>query len=362
MNLFTLSLTFLPIMAFAMLESPEQPFQNAIDAVPASQKDAMRFLIRGMPVRDLKTLSADFLVNNVTLAYQAYDAAPWKADVPEAIFLNYVLPYTSIHEEVDPWRPLFVKSLTPLVKDCKTTTEAAIILNREIWKLFNVTYSPNRDKADQSPFHSMRIHIASCTGLSILLVDACRAVGVPARFVGCIWHNKPGNHSWVEFYDRGQWYHLGAEDSLVPNETWFNADAAHAVADEPMYAIYATSWEPTGLEFFAMTRRDGQTPVPAHNVTERYLTQKTNSNITRLSINLTSEGKRIVRPVLILEKESGKLLAKGSTHDNTFDLNNHLNFAFPEGTSVRIVLDQTDQKELGTFTFGKESVTLQLTL
>merc|ERR1711879_1101771 len=44
---------------------------------------------------------------------------------------------------------------------------------------------------------------ASCTGVSILFVDALRSVGVPARLVGTpAWNGKPerGNHNWVEIW------------------------------------------------------------------------------------------------------------------------------------------------------------------
>ena len=44
---------------------------------------------------------------------------------------------------------------------------------------------------------------ASCTGVSIMFVDALRAVGVPARLVGTpAWNGmiQNGNHNWVEVY------------------------------------------------------------------------------------------------------------------------------------------------------------------
>ena len=56
---------------------------------------------------------------------------------------------------------------------------------REVFKAVNVKYhATKRLKPDQSPSESMKIGYASCSGLSIILVDACRAVGVPARVVG----------------------------------------------------------------------------------------------------------------------------------------------------------------------------------
>ena len=44
---------------------------------------------------------------------------------------------------------------------------------------------------------------ASCTGVSILFVDALRTIGIPARVVGTpAWHgdHAQGNHNWVEVF------------------------------------------------------------------------------------------------------------------------------------------------------------------
>ena len=50
-----------------------------------------------------------------------------------------------------------------------------------IFEKLDVVYSTKRPKADQSPGESIKAGLASCTGLSILLISACRSVGIPAR-------------------------------------------------------------------------------------------------------------------------------------------------------------------------------------
>ena len=83
-----------------------------------------------------------------------------------------------------------------------------------------------------APFETMVNGFASCTG-AILLVDACRSVGVPARVVAVPeWvgdHDENGhpqgggNHAWVEVWSDGGWSFTGAaepEDRL--NATWFH--------------------------------------------------------------------------------------------------------------------------------------------
>ena len=77
---------------------------QALEKTPAAQRIGMAFLIENMPVPDLESLPADFLLENVSLAYEAQAQAPWAGRVPEEFFLNGVLPYASVNEARDNWR------------------------------------------------------------------------------------------------------------------------------------------------------------------------------------------------------------------------------------------------------------------
>lgn len=330
---------------------------------------AWTFLCENMPAQDCGNVSEAYLRENLDLALAVREKHPWSRGVPEDIFLNAVLPYSSIGEEADAWRPLFHKQFMPLVADCKNATQVAEKLNSEIWKILGIIYSPKREKPDQSPFHSMRLGMASCSGLSIILVNACRAVGVPARFAGCRWKNKPGNHSWVEFWDRGQWHYIGAFDSPKADESWFDGDIAAADEKNPVYAIYAANWAPTGTYFNTSWRdsEDLRSPVPAHNVTSRYL-QKTAKKVPQSVLSvciLDASGKRVAVSLRLKEKATQRVLAEGISHDDTQDLNNHFTFAAPAGTCVEIYARSNDALPeilLGEHVLGAESQTLHLTL
>ena len=91
-----------------------------------------------------------------------------------------------------------------------------------------------------------------------MLIDACRSVGIPARFVGTpMWYNNSGNHSWVEIWDNG-WHFTGAFEPTGDrlNEGWFASLAARAVEGHPEYGIYAATWKKTGI-FFPMDWKPG---------------------------------------------------------------------------------------------------------
>lgn len=258
-----------PALARAGGNRPE--LEKALAAVPADQRPGLAFLIAHMPAADLTSLSADFLLANTQLAYRARAEFPWGKVVPEAVFLNDVLPYANVDEKRDAWRQEFYDRCRPLVAGCKTATEAVGVLNAKLFPLLKVGYSTQRKAPNQSPAESIAQGKASCTGLSIVLVDACRAVGIPARLVGTArWAAKPGNHTWVEVWDGG-WHFTGAcePDPAGLDRGWFVADAAKAKADVPENAIYAASFRRTGAHFPLVWAPDAKT-VPGENVTARY--------------------------------------------------------------------------------------------
>ncbi len=246
---------------------------SAIKAVPFEQREAMAFLIAYMPKVDLKNLTAAFLTEDVEYAFKAKNETPWGRGLTKQQFFNYVLPYANVNERRDCWRRDFYHRFMPLVLKCKTASQAVLILNKAVYKTFNVKYNATkRHKPDQSPYESAKIGYASCTGLSIMLIDACRAVGIPARFVGIpLWVNKKGNHSWVEIWDK-KWKYLGASEQTPFNQTWFTKQATHTDPSNPKHCIYAVSYAPTG-KYFPMVWAPQIRYVHALDVTSYYLKQ-----------------------------------------------------------------------------------------
>ncbi len=283
------------------------------------------FLLANMPERDLKNLSQEFLIENIKYAYQAMKEVPWGKNIPDSIFLNYVLPYANLHEKRDDWRKPFYKRFLPLVKNISTPGAAAVELNNKVWDMINVHYSTKRPKADQSPFESMEAGMASCTGLSILLIDACRAVGIPARLISVpMWYDNSGNHSWVEIWDNG-WHFIGAGEPGALDETWFEEKASHANKSDWKYRIYAVSYKKTGLKF-----PDLFDPTVdylyAVDVTDRYAAEEAETQAVELRVNVVDAktGERVALPVQLFQGR--KKIAEGRSRSERNDMNDYLTF------------------------------------
>ena len=219
----------------------------------------------------------------------------------------------------------FTDKFKDLVVDCTTAGEAAQELNKNVFQILNVKYSTKRKRADQSPSESIETGLASCTGLSVILADACRAVGVPARLAGTpLWINKRGNHTWVEIWDGESWKFTGAceYDPKGLNRGWFAGIAAQADSSNPIHRIYATSFRKTDIHFPMVWKRRSK-EVPAVDVTWRYIGSPKPKAVGEFTVafkTLDKEGKRVSVDVVVKD-EAGKEMGSGQTRNESNDAN-----------------------------------------
>lgn len=218
-----------PLLDAALAGCPRaDSLRQLLRQTPREQREGMAFLIAHMPRGDRDTMRLDLLRENVEYAYRARREYPWTRALPDSVFLNEVLPYAAVDEVRDSWRADFYPRFARRVALCRDIRAAIDSVNRNIAADVGVEYNTAREKTNQSPAESMRQHMASCTGLSVLLVDALRAAGIPARFAGTpAWHDDRGNHSWVEVWIGGRWYFTEYYPSGL-DHAWFLSDAGRA--------------------------------------------------------------------------------------------------------------------------------------
>jgi hypothetical protein len=332
-------------------------------ATPPAQREGMRFLLENMPEPDLGRIDAGLVATNTALAYEAMSSAPWAAQIPADVFLNDILPYACVNETRDLWRPRLRELSLPLVEGCKTPGEAARRINEKLFPLVKVKYSTKRKRPDQSLLETMESGMATCTGLSVLLADACRSVGVPARIVGTpLWANMRGNHTWVEVWD-GDWHFVGAAepDPAGLDRGWFVHDASQARRDEPRHAIYASSFRKTGVPFPMVWARNIEW-VPSVNVTDRYTPKSTTpkDGKPRLLVQVLDQpaGTRVKSDVLLLESSPTGPVRSGQSREDTADMNDILPFEVIPGTrySVLVRSGWTERQVEVTATEAREQV------
>ena len=213
--------------------------KKALKQAPTTQREGMAFLISYMPERDAKSLTADFLLENVAYAYKARNEFPWAKEVPNDIFLNDVVAYVNLNEKRENWRKDFYERFKKYVVNCKTMREAIDSVNKNVRDELLVDYNTKREKPDQAPYESMRQHMASCSGL------------------------------WNEVWIDGKWRFTEYYPSEDLDKSWFLTDAGKAIKEDLRKAIYAASFKPTGY-YFPLVWDMNLRYVHAENVTDRY--------------------------------------------------------------------------------------------
>ena len=305
--------------------------KKALKRVPKEQYKGMLFIIKNMPNEDLKSLSSDFLLKNSNNAYHSWKNSLWQDQISEELYINYILPYANLNEKREDWFEILNQESALIIKNTNSISEAVVLLNKNIFKKLNVVYSTERPKADQSPSESIKAGMATCTGLSILLINACRSVGIPARFVGTpMWYNNSGNHSWVEIWDNG-WHYVGAaeqvEDKL--NDVWFLEYASQAIPGDIQYGIFAAVWPKTGTHF-PMNWLPEVKKYNSIDVTGNYKIEKVVADLIPVRVRAIGQGgKRYSIDILV--KDQDEIILQGLSKNEENDSNDHLTFMLEKG-------------------------------
>lgn len=348
--------------------------KKALKEVPRNEREGMAFLISYMPERDAKTLSAAFLLENVQYAYKARAEFPWAKEVPDSVFLNDVVAYANLNENRESWRKDFYERFKKYVAPCKTMREAIDSVNKNVRDELLVDYNTKREKPDQAPYESMRQHMASCSGLSILLTDAFRAVGIPSRVAGTpAWHDDRGNHNWNEVWIDGQWRFTEYYPSDDLDQSWFLTDAGKAIKEDVRKAIYAASFKPTDY-YFPLVWDESIRYVHAENVTDRY------TSLYRAQLSATpADDKHVALRVMVFRDKdhaeaSGdrvatnldvfkgeKQLYGGRSTGATQDMNDVLTFNVEKNQQYIIkYMNGKGEMQTQTVEVGDETTTLKL--
>ncbi len=367
--------TYHVLLDSAFLKAGENAgeLEKVLQSVTRKQKEAAAFLIAYMPVNDLQTLSSEFIIDQINGAFRAREEFSWCKSLPDSVFLNEVLPYFSLDEKRDNWRRDFYNRFAPLVQNCSNMYEAVDSVNLNIMEVLGVEYNTKRSAVNISPFQAIEEKMATCTGLSFLLIDAFRSVGIPARIAGTpMWTNMRGNHSWVEVWIDGEWYFTEYYPDAL-NKSWFLADAGKADPQKPVHWIYAASFKPAETSYPLIWKRNSK-DVHAVNVTDRYIRlyqeQLAGSELNEdellvdvvLYKDQTEQGAqgRISQKVTVWEGE--EQVDFGYTPQPTDDLNKFLKFRLKKDKTYRFefadINGESRSQEIHTGSAGGDVIKL----
>ena len=166
-------------------------------------------------LKDVETLSAEFIIDNIDKAFSAWEKSPWKKEVSFDLFKKYVLPYRADNELLRiGWRDSLIATYEYVVHNAKTAREA-------FEKLRNKINSAQRNGKYNFPYVmdavSLRNHYSGvCLERCVYLTAVCRAFGLPVVIDNCgRWANYSDNtHTWVALVLEDGTYTVVDNDSI----------------------------------------------------------------------------------------------------------------------------------------------------
>jgi len=219
----------------------------------------------------------EYLRTNSEFALRAHSEIGPARQVSEELFVREVLPYRQLDEPIDNWRPQFYEKLLPVARDkvsLRDLADAVVVFAFEGLGQ-KLEFKGNSTPQVMAPVsETLAKGYASCTGLSILVANALRAVGVPARVVGTPeWHLPAGgNHNWVEAWLGDGWHFMDAVPTkkVEWDSTWFTKNTQVAIPGT-IHGIYTPVWDKHDADGqYLFTWRDPPVPVPALDRTNAY--------------------------------------------------------------------------------------------
>lgn len=199
----------------------------------------------------------------------AFAQFPWSGTAPKEIEQAALSPDCVLDETPCNWRPALEAIFRPLVKECRTASEAVLTVASQMTQATGVYYSPKRRHPLMNPLEALHEKKVSCTGQSILLVSALRSIGIPARAVGIgSWGYIRGNHTWCEAWCDGEWKMIEFNEKDF-NTPWVMEYIGMINPKVPHQRIFAAS--PHGRGGYFPTVWNFESRVTAEDVTQRYL-------------------------------------------------------------------------------------------
>jgi len=196
------------------------------------ERDGAAFLMTTMSYPDLVAIKSVVLMEHIRYAYLAKNKYQWFRDMPEEVFLHYVLPYRCAEEPIESYRKYFYEQLDPIISQLTNMDDVAHQVN--LW-----LGSPKPDgkqrvrfvqteARDQGPLETLKSGYGRCEEMMIIYMSAARSAGIPCRSAWTpYWAICDNNHAWVEVWIDGHWKPLGG---CEPGTPWFGHPAKRAAA------------------------------------------------------------------------------------------------------------------------------------
>lgn len=157
-------------------------------------------------VRDLESVSADYLIENIDLAFAAWREKPWAKKMTFETFCEYILPYRANREPVERWRAacaIDTKLILAEMKDPANPQEAAGLVQKHTKHHIGFHDLYYLHPTDQGFKELCASRTGRCGDMANMQVYVYRAnaIAVAGDYTP-YWANRDNNHGWDVVLDK----------------------------------------------------------------------------------------------------------------------------------------------------------------
>lgn len=155
-------------------------------------------------VEDIKTITAQYLIENIDYAFLAWEK-PWAKKLSFDEFKELILPYRFGSEPLQNWRKKMYRDGNWIYKETTDRLKMASYLNDSLHKIYKwygnekISYYPGFLTVDQLNV----TQCGRCDDLNMLVAYWLRSIGVPtaSEFTPYWGNSNMGGHSWISVLD-----------------------------------------------------------------------------------------------------------------------------------------------------------------
>ncbi|ADV42755.1 hypothetical protein [Bacteroides helcogenes] len=173
---------------------------------------------------DVQCITADYLIENIDLAFEARKRYPWCAQLSFSEFCRKVLPYRIGQEPLDRWRSKYFKQYRQLADSLaahKVQMEDVVFW---INKLSNKKYIHEMSCYSGNMSVDVIEHYGggTCTDLALNAVQVMRSIGIPLNLDIIPYHGKVnGGHAYNSFIDsKGRFTYFSPYERRPERKKW----------------------------------------------------------------------------------------------------------------------------------------------
>ncbi|WP_294593493.1 hypothetical protein [uncultured Rikenella sp.] len=167
--------------------------------------DSLGLAVRYRTENDEEAMTADYLIRNIDLAFDARERYPWARHYSDSVFIRYVLPYRIDTEELTDWRTFFRTRYEPMIDTMagrKDIRGVARLIIRDIRKWFGFHPEALMLKPAFTPEEAMACGRGECNSAADIFVLALRAMGIAAtKDMIPVWGTSDGGHVEAVYFD-----------------------------------------------------------------------------------------------------------------------------------------------------------------